>query len=617
MSPEDQDPRGAVAEEELVPEDDRIIGRAFRWSLLVILGVALAVAAGLAIIRREPEPPAVVARPPVEAPPALQQPADEAPDVTFTDVTEEAGIGWIHVNGATGEKLLPETMGGGVAFLDHDGDGDQDLLLVSSTRWPWDSGPRGIAGLYANEGTGHFRDVTAGSGLDVELYGQGVAVGDADGDGAADVFLTAVGANRLFLNRGGRFVDATQDAGVAGEEGRWSTGAGFFDADNDGDLDLFVCNYVQWTKEIDLQLNFTLNGTDRAYGPPKQYQGTHSYLYRNEGGGRFTDVSREAGIQVENPATGQPMGKALAATFIDADRDGYLDIFVSNDTVQNFLFRNRGDGTFEELGALSGLGFDNAGMATGAMGIDGADFRNEGILGVSIGNFANEPTSFFVQQRDPMQFVDVAAAEGIGSPSLLRLSFGLFFFDYDLDGRLDLLQANGHLEEEINQIQASQHYRQAAQLFWNGGCEGRPCFVEVEGHRVGDLSRPIAGRGASYADIDGDGDLDVVLTQTGGRPMLLRNDQRTGHHWLRVKLEGRPPNSQAIGAQVRLRSGGVTQTRLVMPTRSYLSQVELPVTFGLGAEPEVESLVITWPGGGRQEVRDIPADAVVVVRQEG
>jgi hypothetical protein len=196
------------------------------------------------------------------------------------------------------------------------------------------------------------------------------------------------------------------------------------------------------------------------------------------------------------------------------------------------------------------------------------------------------------------------------------LSFGLFFFDYDLDGRLDFLQANGHLEEEINQIQASQHYRQPAQLFWNGGCEGRPCFVEVEKTGVGDLSRPMVGRGASYADIDGDGDLDIVITQTGGRPLLLRNDQQTGHHWLRVKLKGRPPNSEAIGARVQLRAGGVTQTRLVMPTRSYLSQVELPVTFGLGMEGEVESLVIIWPDGSRQELPGVPPDATVTVKQE-
>ncbi len=604
-----------IPEEELVPADDTIIGRAFRWSLAII---GAAVVGGALIVwysRSSPESAPVVERNPVEAPPHLKQASDHVPQVHFTDVTERAGIDFIHVSGATGKKLLPETMGGGVAFLDFDDDGDQDLLLVNSTRWPGDPGDRPTMALYGNDGTGRFQDVTHAAGLDVTFYGQGIAVGDVDSDGRTDVFITALGPNHLFLNRGGRFEDVTASAGVAGEAHRWSTSAGFFDYDNDGDLDLFVCNYVDWSRELDLQLNFTLNGTDRAYGPPKQYPGTHSYLYRNEGKGVFTDVSEEAGIRVGNPATGEPMAKALGVAFEDVDGDGYLDIFVANDTVQNFLFRNQGDGTFEELGASSGIGFDNAGRATGAMGIDAADFANEGTLGVAIGNFANEPSSFYQQQDDPWQFVDMAAAQGIGSPSLLRLSFGLFFFDYDLDGRLDLLQANGHLEEAISEIQPSQSYRQAAQLFWNRGSEGTGCFVCVPDALTGDLARPIVGRGAAFADLDGDGDQEVILTQTGDRPLLLRNEQRTGHHWLRVKLVGKRSNPDAIGARIELRAGGVTQNRLVMPTRSYLSQVELPVTFGLGRADRVEFLRVTWPGGGRQEVQVDAVDTTLVAEE--
>jgi len=289
------------------------------------------------------------------------------------------------------------------------------------------------------------------------------------------------------------------------------------------------------------------------------------------------------------------------------------DIFVANDTVQNFVFRNTGEGRFEEIGATSGVGFDNMGNATGAMGIDAGDASNTDRLSIGIANFANESTSFYAQQSNPWQFVDVANAVGIGSPSRLVLSFGLFFFDYDLDGRLDLLQANGHLEDEINEIQPSQHYRQPAQLFWNCSAATRSCFAVVPDDRLGALARPIVGRGAAYADLDGDGDLDVALGQTGGPPLIVRNDQRLGHHWLRVSLEGRTCNRSGIGALVELRAGGVVQRRAVMPTRSYLSQVELPVTFGLGRGDTVDSLTVRWPGGVVQPVEVSSVDTTLHV----
>jgi hypothetical protein len=524
----------------------------------------------------------------------------------------------VHESGARGRKLLPETMGSGAAFLDCDGDGDQDLVLVSSTTWPDDTEPgAGRTTLYRNDGTGRFEEAGAESGLDLELYGMGVACGDYDGDGNTDVYLTAVGPNRLLRNEGGSFTDVTSDAGVAGAADAWSTSAGFVDHDADGDLDLFVCNYVAWSRDLDERLGFTLNGTDRAYGPPKQYPASHCALYRNEGDGTFTDVSEASGIAVVNPATGAPSGKALAVTFFDVDGDGPIDIAVANDTVQNFLFRNLGDGTFEEIGAASGVAFDAMGSATGAMGIDAADYGNDGAIGIAIGNFANESTSFYVRQPGgPWQFADMAAAEGIGSPSRLKLSFGLFFFDYDLDGRLDMLQANGHLEDGINTIQPSQTYEQPAQLFWNCGRADRACFVAVEEAALGDLARPLVGRGAAYADIDGDGDLDVLLTQTGGPPMLVRNDQDLGHHWLRVRLEGTHGNREAIGAWVELEAGGIVQRRQVMPTRSYLSQVELPVTFGLGEIDHIDALTIAWPDGTRQRVEVEGVDRAIVVRQE-
>jgi hypothetical protein len=606
-----------MEEEEWVPEDDRVIGRAFRWSLLAI-GSLAAIAVVFALLTRdEPVPEVIVERGPIEAPPPLDQSSPDMPTVSFREITREAGIDFVHTSGAEGEKLLPETMGAGAAFLDYDGDGDQDLLLVNSSHWPGNRGRAVTPALYRNDGRGGFTDVTAGSGLDVSLYGQGVAVGDIDGDGRIDVFLSALGPNRLFRNVGGRFEEVTDRADVAGDADAWSTSAGFFDYDGDGDLDLFVCNYIQWSPEIDKELNFTLNGVDRAYGPPKLYQGVYSYLYRNEGNATFSDVSEAAGLHVDNPATGKPMGKALAVVFADPDLDGDLDVFVSNDTVQNFVFRNAGDGTFEEIGAMTGAAFNAMGQATGAMGIDVADYRNDGILGVGIGNFANETTSFYVQQERPWEFVDVANSEGIGSPSRLKLSFGLFFFDYDLDGRLDLLQANGHLEDEINQIQASQHYRQPTQLMWNRGRESGASFSAVPEDRLGDLGRPIVGRGATYADIDGDGDLDVLLTQAGDRPVLIRNDQQLGHHWLRLRLIGRGANRDAVGARVLLRAGGQTQSRMVMPTRSYLSQVELPVTFGLGDADAVDALTVIWPDGEAQEVTVDRVDALIEIEQHG
>ncbi|MHC4305517.1 MAG: CRTAC1 family protein [Planctomycetota bacterium] len=617
MSEQRIPPEPQGGEQELVPADDTVIGRAFRWSLLVMAVIAAAAALTVWLVTRPDTAPPPAPAPPVQA--ITRRSEVQPPTVVFTDITAEAGIDFVHTNGAAGDKLLPETMGGGCAFFDADADGDQDLLLVNSSHWPDSAaadGPAPTMALYRNDGAGSFEDVTAASGLNVGFYGMGAAVGDYDNDGDVDLFVSAVGPNHLFRNDDGRFVDVTGSAGVAGAADEWSTGSGFLDFDGDGDLDLFVGNYVRWSKQIDFAVDYRLTGLGRAYGPPMNFEGAYPYLYRNEGNGTFTDVSAASGLHVTNPATGVPVAKALGVTFVDVGGDGRIDVFVANDTVRNFLFRNAGDGSFDDVANLSGAAYDSRGAATGAMGIDGAYYRNDEILGFGIGNFANEMTSLYVSQGRAWQFADESIGEGLGAPSRLHLSFGLFFFDYDLDGRLDLLQANGHLEDEINAIQPSQHYRQPAQLFWNAGTEGRFCFVEADRGSVGDLSRPIVGRGAAYADIDDDGDLDVLLTQVGGRPMLLRNDQELGHHWLRVKLRGKTSNRDAIGAWVELtRSNGVIQRRQVMPTRSYLSQVELPVTFGLGAEGHVETIRVTWPDGSTQDVPVTGVDTTIVVEQ--
>ena len=604
-------------EDELVAADDAVIGHAFRVSLWVIGAVALVVAAFLVVVNWPEAQREEVA---IEA--AAPQPvATEVtpPVVVFADVTAASGIDFSHYNGAYGDKLLPETMGGGGAFFDHDSDGDQDLLIVNSA--PWEhrrSGDRPTSKLYVNDGSGRFTERTAAAGLDATFYGQGVAVGDYDNDGDPDLFFTAVGANRLYENRDGRYVEVTVAAGVGGDPGAWSTAAAFFDYDNDGDLDLFVANYVRWSRDIDFEVDFRLTGVGRAYGPPTNYQGAHSYLYRNEGGGRFTDVSAAAGVEVTNPATGEPAGKALGVAPVDVDRDGWIDLMVANDTVGNYFFHNRGDGTFEEMGAVYGLAYDRNGNATGAMGIDSANYRNGPELGFVIGNFANELSSLYVSQGDPTLFADEAIPEGLGAASRAALSFGVFLFDYDLDGRLDVLQTNGHLEEEINTVDPSQRYRQPVQLFWNAGEAGRSTFVEVDRATTGALAQDVVGRGSAYADVDGDGDLDVVLFQVGDRALLFENRQQLGHHWLRVALEGDPAqgtNRDAIGARVELTADGRTQVRQVNPTKSYLSQSELPVTFGLGEATAVDSLKVVWPNGDEQQVEVPGVDRTLVVRQ--
>ncbi len=588
---------------------EHVIRKAFVRSLLVIVVIAVTAVLVYLFMREGPEMPPVIEAD-IQAPIIQQEAADGPPVIRFTDITRQSGIDFKHVNGAYGDKLLPETMGGGVAFIDYDNDGDQDLILVNSRNWSMHTYAKteeqaATTHLYQNDGTGQFTNVSAQSGLALSSYGMGIATGDIDNDGWTDVYITTLGKNHLFRNEQGRFVDITADAGVAGTEHDWSTAALFFDYDNDGDLDLFAANYVEWSPAINREMEFKVTGLGRSYSAPLYYAGAYSRLYRNEGNNRFTDVSESAGITEK--------GKTLGVTAVDYDLDGRLDLFVANDTTQNFLYRNTGDGKFEESGMIEGIAFDRHGKATGAMGIDAAWYRNDVELGVAIGNFANEMSSLFVTIDGKPPFADEALLQGLGASTRLALTFGVFYFDADLDGRVDLLQANGHLEQDINNIQPSQQYEQPAQLFWNCGedCVNRFQLADD----VGDLDVPMVARGSAYADIDNDGDLDVIITQPGRSPKLFRNDQDLGHHWLRVLLEGSASNRSAIGATVVLTAAGVTQRKQVMPGRSYLSQVEMPLVFGLGNSDRVDDLTVTWPGGTQQKITIDQVDTVVHIKE--
>lgn len=589
----------------MTDSDDKIIGTAFRRSLLFIL--AIAVVAAIVLLGRNlltPDSDTVVSADLIAPQAAGNAGQPEPPDVQFTDITREAGINFVHNSGAYGDRLLPETMGGGVAVLDFDNDAAADLLFTSGKSWPWRdaSGDSSSLVLYRGDGAGKFTDVTKDVGLETSLTGMGAAVGDYDGDGYADIFVSAVGSNRLYRNIDGRsFENVTDLGGIAGDDDAWSTGAAFFDYDNDGDLDLVVLNYVEWSRDIDLDVDYQLTGIGRAYGPPTQYAGTHSYLYRNEGDGTFADISASAGLQVNNPATGLPLGKGLAVLPIDVNADGWTDLVVANDTVQNFLFLNSDGQGFDEVGTQFGIAFDNSGAATGAMGIDGTLLGTDQV--VAIGNFANEMTSLYVRTGESGVFTDQAIVTGVGPASRQALTFGLFFFDYDLDGRLDLFQVNGHVENEINVVQPSQQYAQAPQLFWNCGDACSRQFVPVALPPDGDFVQPIVGRGATYTDIDGDGDEDIVLTQIDGAARLLRNDQATGNNWIQFDVRD-TSGASAVGATVQLISGDHEQTRVVEPTRSYLSQVDTILTFGIADRQGIEQAKVRWPDGHTVVVRN-------------
>jgi len=505
----------------------------------------------------------------------------------FADVTAQAGLHFLHNSGAYGGKLLPETLGSGCAFFDYDADGWPDILLINSMDWPGHKRQRSTLKLYHNNRNGTFTDVTNAAGLDVELYGMGVAVADYDNDGFPDIFISCVGQSRLFHNTGkGTFTDVTQKAGFLNKQG-FSTSALWFDFDRDGLLDLFVCNYVRWSADHDVFCS--LDGKNKSYCTPEAYRGDTCWLFHNRGDGTFEDVTSTSGIF-------DTSSKSLGVAMLDFDQDGWPDLLVANDTQPNKLYRNLRNGKFKDVAVEMGLAFSNEGKARAGMGVDCADFDNSGKPGVVITNFDNEMLGLY--RSNGKSFDDVAMQAGLGPASRNTLGFGCVFFDADLDGRLDLAVANGHIDDTVRNIRGNVGYAQAPQLFLN---QGNAKFLEVAAQLGGGFAQSKVGRGLAVADFDRDGDLDLLLTTNNGPAFLYRNDQLARNRSIRLHLIGTKSNRDAIGATVRLYSNGQIQSCQVRSGSSYLSQSELPLTFGVGKQDEIEKITIDWPSGTTEE----------------
>ncbi len=524
-----------------------------------------------------------------------------AQQIQFRDITAQAGIHFVHNNGAFGKKYLPETMGSGVAFVDYDNDGWPDILLVNSEDWPGHSRAESSLKLYHNNHDGTFTDVTRKAGLAISMYGMGVAIGDYDNDGYDDIFISALGQSHLFHNNGnGTFTDVTKAAGLWGPN-EFSTSAAWVDYDRDGKLDLVVANYVQWSIPGDLYC--TLDGAHKSYCTPESYKGSSARLWHNLGNGKFEDATQKAKFY-------DPTSKSLGVAVVDYDGDGWPDILLTNDTQPNKLYLNKHDGTFEEKAVSAGIAFSEDGVARAGMGVDAADYDRSGRPSFIITNFANQMLSLYHNEGNGL-FVDEAPQSEVGRATLVTLGFGCFFFDYDNDGWPDIFVADGHIENEIERVQKRVSYAEPPHLFRNLG-GGK--FQEVTASLGSAFASPKVARGAAYADIDNDGALDVLMTTNGGRAYLFHNEGGNNHS-LRVKLQGTKSNRDGIGAVVRLTSGKDQQWQMVHSGSSYLSQSELVLTFGLGEKTKADSIEVQWPSGQIDKLSNVAGSQTITIEE--
>jgi enediyne biosynthesis protein E4 len=527
--------------------------------------------------------------------------SSRAQEITFRDITAQAGIHFTHNNAAFGKKYLPETMGPGCAFIDYDGDGYPDILLVNGQDWPGHTKTPSTLKLYHNNKNGTFTDVTSKAGLAITMFGMGVAVGDYDNDGHDDIFVTALGQSHLFHNNGnGTFTDVTKTAGMWGPN-EFSTSAAWVDYDRDGKLDLVIANYVQWSLPTDIYC--TLDGAHKSYCTPESYKGTSIRLWHNLGGGKFEDATQKSGM-------GDPTSKSLGLAILDYNNDGWPDIVVANDTQPNKLYLNKQNGTFEEKAVAAGIAFSEDGVARAGMGVDAADYDRSGHPSLLITNFANQMLSLYHNEGNGL-FVDEAPRSEVGRNTLVTLGFGCFFFDYDNDGWPDIFVADGHIENEIERVQKRVSYSEPPHLFQNLG-GGK--FQEVTAQMGDAFASPKVARGAAYADIDNDGALDVLMTTNGGRAWLFHNEGGTNHS-LRIKLVGIKSNRDGIGAVVRLSSGGAKQWQMLRSGSSYLSQSELVLTFGMGTASKADTVEVQWPSGQVDKIASLAADQTVTVEE--
>ena len=531
--------------------------------------------------------------------------ADRAAGITFRDITQRAGIHFLHNNGAFGKKYLPETMGPGVAFIDYDNDGWPDIFLVNGTDWPGQPAKHSTPKLYHNNHDGTFTEVTHKAGLDIEIFGMGVAVGDYDNDGYDDLFITAMGQSRLFHNNGnGTFSDVTQKARLLGPK-EFSTSAAWVDYDKDGKLDLVVANYVEWSLDGDLYC--TLDGKSKSYCTPESYKGTAVRLWHNRGDGTFEDVTKKAGL-------GDKTSKTLGIALLDYDNDGWPDLLFSNDTQPNKLYRNNGNGTFTEKAVVAGVAFSEDGVARAGMGVDAVDYDRSGATSLLITNFSNQMLSLYHNEGRGL-FVDEAPRSEIGRASLLTLGFGCFFFDYDLDGWPDILIANGHIDSDIQRVQPNVKYAMPPHLFRNMGTGD---FVEVTKSLGSAFAAPRVGRGAAYADIGNRGRLDLLLSTNGG-PVYLFENEASGtaatSRSLRLKLVGTVSNRDGIGAVVKVTAGSDWQSQMLRSGSSYLSASELVLTYGLAQHDRADSVEIRWPSGRVETLSNVAAGQTITVTE--